>query len=151
MTPRRSKDIGTDGERAVLNVVRDFWPTARREVLHGHKDLGDIVGCDPVMFEVKAGKQARQFGDAQLAGWMAETEKERLQGGMRFGVLVTQREGFGLPRAAKWWAFVTAAALGDMLGAPGHDNSTPVRMELGLLLNLLADQGFTPDVDDGSE
>lgn len=143
--PRRSKDIGTDGERAVLGAVLPYWPTARREVLHGHKDLGDIVGCGPVIFEVKAGKQTLQVGDAQIEKWLAEAEKERKQAGVRFGVLVTQRAGFGFPRADRWWAWLNVAALADIMGAPGHESPAPVRMELRALLDVLADQGFTPD------
>jgi hypothetical protein len=144
--PTRPKDIGTAGETAVLKVVRVFWPLAHREVLHAHADLGDIVipGV-PIIFEVKAGKQTQTVSDLQLEQWMRETDRERDNAEARYGVLVLKRWGVGAQNADRWWAYLDVAALAQLMGAPGHLNAAPVRMELGDLLGIFADMGWTTD------
>lgn len=156
MGKRNPKAIGTHGETAVLKVLQLFWPPdengggARREILHGHRDIGDIVGCGVTMFEVKAGEAARNASDLQISRWLDETERERVAGSNRFGVLVTVRRGVAERNAHQWWAWVTAATLADMMGAPGHTNASQVRLELGDLLDILSDQGFTTDTPDAA-
>lgn len=141
----RPKDIGTRAESAVVKQILPYFPTAERLALKGEDDEGDIGHCGDFIFEVKGGKQTTQIGDGKLAKWMEEAEREAQNRGVHFGVLVTQRAGFGLPNARRWWAFVRIEDLAEICGgfyAPGA--FAPVRLELGVFLDLLADQGYTP-------
>jgi hypothetical protein len=143
----KPKQIGTFGETAVLKQVIHYFPDAERLVLHGDKDQGDIGHCGDFIFEVKAGKQCKQIGDGKLAGWMEEALAESEHRGVRFGVLVTQRAGFGAPNARRWWVHLRLEDLAEICGgyhAPGRFAVT--RMELGDFLDLIADQGYTPSV-----
>lgn len=148
----RPRNIGTAAETAVVKVLRDFFPDADRSPLRGSRDQGDIRGTGHFIWEVKAGAVARgRTGLAETAAgniteWLRQTEQERIHAGSRFGVLVTVRSGVGHANARRWWAWLSAAAFADIMGAPGHRNATPLRLELGALLDILADQGLTPDV-----
>lgn len=150
----RPRDIGTAAETAVVRVLREYFPEADRSPLRGHHDQGDIRGTGDFIWEVKAGNVARgasstgETATGLIAEWMRQTEVERSNAGVLFGVLVTARRGVGAGNAHRWWAWLPIAALADILGAAGHQNSAPVRMELGNFLDLLADQGFTPNMDD---
>ena len=149
----RPREIGTAAETAVVKVLRDYFPTADRSPLRGGHDQGDIRGTGDFIWEVKAGAQARgakSLGEAtagRVTEWLRQTEVERVNARVRFGILVTVRGGVGPNNARRWWAWLSVAALADICGAAGHTNDYPVRLELGDLLDLLADQGFTPDVE----
>lgn len=144
----RPKNIGTAAETAVVRVLAAFWPDAKREPLRGARDQGDIR-TGPVVWEIKGGAQARgaattgSAGPALIEAWMEQTRIEKLHAGARFGVLVTARAGFGASRAERWWAYLRADEFADLCGAPGHSWAEPVRLELGHLLMILADQGLT--------
>lgn len=147
----RPRNIGTAAESAVRTVLRQYFPEADRSPLRGSRDQGDIRGTGAFIWEVKAGAQARgtkstgETAPGFVVEWLRQTEVERKNAGARFGILVTVRAGVGSANARRWWAWLSVAALGDILGAAGHQNSDPVRMELGYFLNLIADQGLTPD------
>lgn len=144
--PVRPKDIGTAGETAVLKKVINYFPRGKRIVLHGNKDHGDIGDCGRFIFEVKAGKQAHQIGDKQLASWMTETMVEAENAGVRYGILVTARAGVGAPNAHRWWAHVLTSDFAELTGGSYFPAEfSTIRLELGHLLDLLADQGHTPD------
>lgn len=145
----RPKQIGTAAETAVLLVLLSHFPEARRNVQHGSRDRGDIFTRN-ICWEVKGGKEARgNLGGSLTPGilekWMMQTEAETINAGARIGVLVTQRAGYGLPRASQWWAYLSAGDFGTILGATGHQQSAPVRLKLDELLSLLADCGWAPD------
>jgi hypothetical protein len=146
----KPKAIGTFAETSTLKAILPYFPDAKRITLHGRDDQGDIDTGDHADFliEVKGGKQCQQIGDGKLAGWMLETAIETRNLGKRFGFLVTQRAGFGGPRALHWWAWVKVSDLATWTGgfyAPDVD--TVVRLELGALLELLSDNDFLPDKD----
>jgi hypothetical protein len=144
----KPRQIGTFAETGTLKAILPYFPAAKRITQHGSDDQGDIDSGDHAdfVFEVKGGKQCRQVGDAKLQGWMDETDRERDELGKKWGVLVVQRAGFGQPRAARWWAYVH---LGDLAWWSGGEYRVTdprfVRLELGHLLELLADHGFTAD------
>lgn len=142
----KPKAIGTAGETAALRQITPYFPTAERLSLKGAADQGDIGHCGDFIFEVKAGKQTHQVGDAELAAWMAQAATEAHHRGVNFGVLVLARKGFGAQRARRWWVWLPASDLAELMGgywAP-QAGVVPVRMELGDFLDLLADQGYTP-------
>lgn len=141
----RPKDIGTRAESAVLKQILPYYPTAERLALKGAADEGDIGHCGDFIFEVKGGKQTEKVGDAQLGAWMGEAIVEAANRSVGYGVLVLQRKGFGVGRARRWWVWLPAGDLAEIMG--GHwlpPGFVPVRMELGDFLELLADQGYTP-------
>ena len=148
----RPREIGTAAETAVVKILRDYFPDADRSPLRGNRDQRDIRGTGDFIWEVKAGAVARgRAGLAETAAgnvteWLRQTEQERIHAGSRFSVLVTVRAGVGPKNARRWWAWLHTAAFADIMGAPGHQNATPLRLELGALLDILADQGLTPDV-----
>ena len=75
---RRSKDIGTDCERAVARyLAANGWPSAEIRRTHGSLDLGDITGTPGLIWEVKGGHAAEQATDADITAWLEETELER--------------------------------------------------------------------------
>jgi hypothetical protein len=140
---------GTWGESAVVKAILPYFPQAKRIRLNGAEDRGDIDCGDDTDFviEVKAGKQTDTISDLKLAKWLDETEAERANAKKAFGFLVTQRRGVGAPRALQWWAWVDMSDLAAWLGQDYvPDLRHPVRMELGKLLELLEQRGYTRGV-----
>lgn len=141
----RPKAIGTFAETAVLKQILPYFPAAERLALKGAADEGDIGHCGEFVFEVKGGKQTHSIGDAKLVEWIGEALAEAENRGVGYGVLVTQRKGFGAPRARRWWVHLPADALAEIMGGLWQPPSlVVVQMELGDFLELLADQGYTP-------
>lgn len=141
----KPKAIGTFAETAVLKQILPYFPDASRNALAGSGDLGDIGHAGQFIFEVKGGKQTHQIGDGKLADWMAQAQIEASHSGVQFGVLVTQRSGFGAPNARRWWVHLRMEDFAEICGgfyAPGR--FATVRLELGDFLDLIADQGYTP-------
>lgn len=107
----KSKQIGTRAESIVLAVCRrNGFPYARRNVLSGNKDKGDLSlgdGTDTVV-EVKGGKQCVALTPAKMKKWMYETRQEIMNSGAKYGFLVTQRAGYGEKNAEQWLAHVPA-------------------------------------------
>jgi hypothetical protein len=147
----RPKNIGTKGERAVVNVLTEYFPEADRRAMQGRFDHGDVINTGIFCFEVKAGEQAknmkgsREVQEGKLITWFAQTEAERVNAGATYGVLVTQRGGYSEANAGKWWCWVTASTYAAIVGGY-YIGRHPIRMELNDFLQMIADQGLTPDV-----
>lgn len=140
----RPKDIGTAAETAVVRALRQHgWPHAERRALAGIHDLGDITGTPGICWEVKGGDAARNASDGQIADWLAETEKERVNAHADIGVLVIQRRSVGPANAHRWWAVLRANAW--ILGATKHD--FPIRMLLADACLLLRAAGYGQPVE----
>lgn len=100
----RSKNIGTAGETAVVNYLhRNGFPEAERRALAGQADKGDILVCNGVIAEVKAGTAAEKASDHQLRLWCEETEKERLNANAAHAFLVVKRQGHGATKIGGWY------------------------------------------------
>ena len=95
-----SKQKGTKAETAVVRYLGQLGIEARRNVLHGSADEGDIMaeiaGCD-VCIEVKNRKRI------ELAKWMGEMVRERNNAKADEGRLVVKPEGVGLEKVGKWF------------------------------------------------
>lgn len=155
---RRPKDIG----RAAENGVRDFlrvngFPRAERRTQRGVRDAGDLTGTPGVCWEVKARKDS--ISDKDIADWLVETERERLNAGADIGVLVVRRAGVGEANAGRWWAVLTSRVvfvLTDPDAADPNNESpdVPVRMLLADAVRLLRWAGYggplDPEVPDGA-
>lgn len=138
----RSKDIGTRAETFVVKYLRETWPEAERLVLAGSEDQGDIGHCGDFVFEVKAGAQTKT--ESQVAGWLEETKREARHRGVPWGVLITQRHGYGQKRVDRWWAWVDATTFAQILGIPITafiPSPPPLRLELGDLIYLAGAHG----------
>lgn len=143
----KPKQTGTKAETAVLKQIRPYFPGADRRTQKGANDEGDIGYCGDFIFEVKGGAQTKQIGDGKLAKWMEEAEREAKHAGVTYGILVTQRAGFGLPNARRWWTYVRLEDFAEICGGyykPGR--FATIRLELGDFLDLISDQGFVPNV-----
>ena len=142
----KPRAIGTAAETATRRLLSLYWPTADRSPLRGNRDQGDIQGTGIFIWEVKAGHAAREVNDGLLTEWMRQTEVERVNAKATYGVLVTTRLGYGPARASRWWAWLPVDQFATLVGGCYlPDAEMPIRLELGALLELLADQGFTAD------
>lgn len=136
----RSKNIGTRAESIVVAVARrNGFPYARRSVLAGSADNGDIHlgdGTDTII-EVKGGKQCSSLTPAKMSKWMKETRDEIRNSGSQYGFLVTQRAGYGEKSAEYWFAHVPAELVSDEYVADGVDYVT---CDLVVILNILREK-----------
>lgn len=169
---RRNKSgaIGTATETAVVRYLNaNGWPGAERRRLKGTHDQGDVTGCPGICWEIKGGEAARRASDSVIAGWLMDTETERVNARADIGILVVARSGIGPANAYYWWAIMpmwVAAYLREAadtrfneVGMPyagtyalaATDPSTPwehltVRMLLGHAVTLLRAAGYgTPE------
>lgn len=131
----RPKDIGTIAERGLVDFLRTHgWPHAERRALAGTADMGDVVGCSGLVFEMKSGRAAETASDGQILAWLMETEAERLNAGADIGILVTKRTSYGPARAGAWWAHL-ALSTWDVL----YETPTPRPWDPALSLRLRLD------------
>lgn len=111
----RSKNKGTRWESAIVDYLRaNGVPHAERRSLNGNKDRGDIAGIAGVVIEAKSAARL------DLAGWIAETETERINDHAPVGAAWIKRRG---------------------KTSPGHGY---VLMTGDRFLRLLADAGYIP-------
>ena len=90
----RSKQKGTSHESSLVKWLRENgFPDARREVLHGSKDIGDIGGVYwrgvPIVIEAKNCREKRPLV------WLEEAEAERKNAGAPIGFVVSKKRGAG--------------------------------------------------------
>jgi hypothetical protein len=84
----RNKAKGSAWERAIVNHLRDAgWPYAERRIAGAAKDRGDIAGVVGVVIE------AKNTASRNLAGWIEETELERVNDKAWLGVVWHKRTG----------------------------------------------------------
>jgi Holliday junction resolvase len=90
----KPKAKGTAAETRVVNYLLAAGVEARRIVLHGSQDQGDVyvvnknVGAHDRILEVKAGKQTVKVSRAQLDSWIDEANAEGLHAGGLIAYLV---------------------------------------------------------------
>lgn len=171
---RRPRDIGTDAERGVARWLQaNGWPNAERRALRGNQDAGDITGTPGICWSVKGGATAKRAGDATVARWLAELDRQRGNARADLGVLVMQRTGYSPARAGQWWAvtrlwtitYLQLVSDRDERGMPGYtggavlyavaatDPATPwmlapARMQLADLAQLLRAAGYGTPLDE---
>ena len=112
---RGIKAKGRNAESAVVDLARrSGWPHAERRRLEGVQDRGDVAGMPGLVVEVKSGARL------DLAGWLAETERERLVDGADYGVLVVKPKGVGETRTDRWYALLPLDAMLRLLAQAGY-------------------------------
>ncbi len=148
----RPRNIGTAAESAVVRVLHaNGFPHAERRQLRGNLDCGDVTGTPGVVWEVKGGTAARTASDGQVAAWLAETDRERLNAAADIGVLVVARKGIGAANAGRWWVVLPmwqaawAARPNTWPQVAGADptlRDRPVRLHLVDMCALLVATGY---------
>ena len=135
---RRPKDIGTWTETSVVLWLHDHgFPHAERRALYGSADRGDILVTAGIIFEVKGGKAAETASDDQIAAWLVEAEKERVNAGADLCPLILKRKGKGRVQAGSWW-FIVPSGGWMRLPPPG----IALRMTLDEGLRWLRASGY---------
>jgi hypothetical protein len=85
---------GTTWESAIVAFLRENGvPHAERRALAGAKDRGDVAGIPGVTIEAKSAVRI------DLAGWVDETEVERINDGAAVGLCWIKRRGKTSPAA----------------------------------------------------
>lgn len=98
---RRPKDIGTEAETAASRFcIANGFPKCDRRSLKGAKDRGDLLLCDGVIAEVKV--RDRTISLQEIAGWMIETETERINASADYGFLIVRKK---FANVAHWPCF----------------------------------------------
>jgi hypothetical protein len=105
----RSKQKGTLAETAVVNYLRQFWPSVERRALSGAKDKGDVAGIPNVVIEIK------NHASYKLTEWIKETEVERNNAQASVGILVIKPKGIGVSQVDKWYAVVPLETMVTLL------------------------------------
>lgn len=150
-----SKAKGTAAESAVLKHVREHgFPWAERLALAGAADCGDIslLPGRLIILEIKSTRQGEtgQPPDGVLAAWSAQTEAERVNAGADHAALIVKRKGTTDP--ARWFAYVPAWSLAELIGAPDTnvlpDPDALLCTSLGSLLPLLRAAGYGTTLDE---
>lgn len=95
----RPKNKGTAAETAFVSWLRaNGWPHAERRTQKGALDRGDVTGTPGLVFEVKDCKSW------DLAGWLRETEFERMNDSANYGILIMKPPRVGLSTPGRWAA-----------------------------------------------
>ena len=96
----KSKQKGTLAETAVAQYLKQFWSNVERRALAGVNDKGDISGVYDFVIEVKNQKSYK------LPEWMIETEQERVNAGVPYGLLLVKPNKVGVTNVNKWWGIM---------------------------------------------
>lgn len=108
-----SKRRGTSWETAIVDYLRGAGVAhAERRAPSGARDRGDIAGIPGVVIEAKSAARI------ELAAWMDETERERVEDGATYGVLWIKRRGRA--SAGDGYAVLSGAALVALLREAGY-------------------------------
>lgn len=108
-----AKRKGTAAESAVVSYLnsRD-WPYAERRTLAGKDDRGDITGIPGVVIEVKS------HATMDLAGWLKEAERERLNDRANLGVVWHKKRGTTNP--GEWYVTMSGETFAELLQNAGY-------------------------------
>ena len=111
-----AKAKGTLAETGLVNWLTAKGIPAKREVLHGNQDQGDVwVLGGRIVIEVKS--RHTRPSDEEIARMFAEAEAEAARVVQcDAAVLVVKRPGRANKRAGDWWAFITVCDFVWLLG-----------------------------------
>jgi hypothetical protein len=105
----RAKQKGTMAETAVVEFLKKTWPAVERRTLGGKNDKGDIAGVPNSVVEVKNQKSYK------ISEWLRETETEKANAGVDYGILVIKPNGVGVSKTDQWWAVVSLATITELV------------------------------------
>lgn len=121
----KAKQKGTLAETAVVELLKQVWPTAERRALSGINDKGDVAGINQIAIEVKNQKSYK------ISEWLKETKQEQLNAKADYGVLVIKPNGVGVSRVQDWWAVIPLSDLITLLQKAGYDKGLQPRAHQG--------------------
>lgn len=115
----KQKRKGTNFESMLVNWLKyNGFPDARREVLHGSKDVGDIGGVTwrglPVVIEAKDCQRQQHMA------WLAEAEAERENAGADIAIVIAHRKGCGKERFGDNDCIIDLSHLALLMGATNY-------------------------------
>jgi len=112
VTRAYAKAKGAKAENQVAEYLRaNGYPDADRRPRNGRNDRGDIGGVPYVVIEVK---NTTSYA-GELAGWLAEAEKERENAGAELGLVWHKRKGTTDP--GQWYVTMTGETAGTLMRA----------------------------------
>lgn len=119
-----SKDKGDRAEVALVTYLQAWWPNVRRTKAGGEKDLGDLSGLtdrDGDVWAVQvADRNWRAFSEIEVKARETAQQAERL--GAPCWVMICKRPGCKDP--GRWWAWMEAGTLFDLIGTFNADGRT---------------------------
>lgn len=121
----RAKQKGTLAETAIVNYLKETWPTAERRVLSGKNDKGDITGIPNLVFEVKNQKTY------SISQWLKETAIEKENAVADFGFLIIKPNGVGVSKVENWWSVLPLEDLTRLLLKAGYAQGLPTQPHTG--------------------
>lgn len=83
--------------------------------MNGSSDRGDVAGVDEMCVEIKA-HASHSYG-----AWLLETERERINAGVPYGVLVHKPAGLGLASVSQWRVVMTLDTFVRLLDRMRHE------------------------------
>lgn len=109
---RSARAAGTRFERHIADyLARHVDDRIDRRAKTGARDKGDIGGIR--LHGQRVVLEAKDCSTISLAGWMTETEAERINDGALFGAVVHKRRGKGNP--GDQWVTMTVRDLAALL------------------------------------
>jgi hypothetical protein len=114
-----SKQKGTAAESACRDYCRSrFWPFARRLVLAGSKDEGDLSLGDGINVTI----EVKNVAAMALASWVDEARTEAETNGHRIWFVWHKRRGKGSP--ADWYCTTDGRTMTRLLADAGHRSAS---------------------------
>jgi hypothetical protein len=111
----RAKAKGTSAESACREYARSkYWPFARRLVLAGSKDEGDLSLGDGIEVSI----EVKNVQAMALAGWVDEAKAEATNNGHDTWFVWHKRKGKGSP--ADWYCTTDGHTMLELLKKAGY-------------------------------
>lgn len=136
----KQKRKGTTFETMLVDWLRrNGFPEARREVLHGAKDVGDIGGVTwrgrPVVIEAKDCNQQRHIA------WLNEAEAERKNADAIIAIVVAHKSGCGVGRFGENDCLIDLRHLADLMDARNYPSGYAI-LRLRTVAELLRGDSY---------
>lgn len=96
----KQKQKGTLAETAVVSYLNKFFKNVERRALNGQYDKGDVSGINGFVIEIKNHKTYK------LPEWLNETEQERQNADVPYGLLIVKPNKIGVTNVNKWWGIM---------------------------------------------
>lgn len=144
----KPKQIGTAAETAIVRTAQRLgFPGARRLVLTGANDQGDIELTPNIIIEAKGGTAAETASHERINTWLQETAKEtHNHPTATIGFLITKRKGHGHSNAQNWHAHFHHQTWATLIGyqlPPTADPHATITTTLNSALALLRAAGHS--------
>lgn len=153
---KRNRRAGHDAERQFANYLAvNGWPDAKRRDATGWRsssstraDIGDIDGCERLVWQLKYHDKNHSMTDTQIRQAWRDAQEQAIAAAADFGILVERRPGKADP--GNWWAWMSlwdanalqAAADGTEPVRPRPEFNVPARFLVCDLVPILHAAGY---------